>query len=158
MQHSILLYVLLHFLLTAYHSTHHHTLNLALSFICIILQSQLCIHTHHYHFISIDSHSNSHAFPHLPTQCNTIIHSFSTNTPHNAHFLSHPFSLLLPSPHPLPPHHTLKPSQSPYHPIPATTRHETPSHHSPFLHFLSLITDSFNPPLLSYVWTFLCRN
>ena len=38
----------------------------------------------------------------------------------NAHFPSHPFSLLPPSLHPLPPHHTLKPPQSHSHPIPAT--------------------------------------
>lgn len=37
MQHPILLYILLQSLLTAYHSTHHHTLNLILSFICIIM-------------------------------------------------------------------------------------------------------------------------
>ena len=36
-QHPILFYILLHCLFTAYHSTHHHTLNLILSFICIIM-------------------------------------------------------------------------------------------------------------------------
>lgn len=145
-------------LLAAYHSTHHHTLNLILSFICIILQSQLCIHIHHFHFTSINSHSYSHSFPHLPIQCNTIIYFFSSNSP------SMLISLSSPSPSSLHPYntshlitHSNHPNPIPI-PFPRPTRHETPSHHSPFLHFLSLITDSFNPPLLSYVWTFLCRN
>ena len=157
-QHPILFYILLHCLFTAYHSTHHHTLNLILSFICIILQSQLCIHIHHFHFTSINSHSYSHSFPHLPIQCNTIIYFFSSNSP------SMLISLSSPSPSSLHPYntshlitHSNHPNPIPI-PFPRPTRHETPSHHSPFLHFLSLITDSFNPPLLSYVWTFLCRN